>query len=326
LSGNQRRMGESPGRLRRAVPQTFEMTPRGPFDLAYQQQFFGGWPAFEPDLAAVAMAFPVEGWTASAVVLIRQPEAARVTGAVYGADAGIAQRAWEQALAILSLDVDGSAFPAVGQRDPVIGRLQQTHHLMRPTLFHSPYEAACNFVIGQRISIAQARSIRGRMAADSGEHITVDGVELAAFPRPQQLLSLKAVRGLPDEKLLRLHGIAQAALDGVLDRPRLRALPTETALVELTALRGVGAFSSQGILYRGAGVVDEITDDAVSKAAVQRLYGLDHMPDHAEVRSHAEAWRPFRMWCMVLLHVWIRGEGGGPASPRAPERRARRTA
>ena len=95
---------------------------------------------------------------------------------------------------------------------------------------------------------------------------------------------------------------------------------------ELTALRGVGTFSSQGILYRGAGVVDEITDDAVSKQAVQSLYGLDHLPDHAEVLSHAEAWRPFRMWCMVLLHVWIRGEGGGAASPRPPERRARRTA
>jgi len=308
------------------VPQTFEMTPRGPFDLSYQRQFFGGWPAFETDPAAVAMAFPVEGWAESAVVVLRQPETGVITGTVYGVDEDNVQRAWEQALAILSLDVDGSGFPAVGQRDPVIDGLQRTHHFMRPTLFHSPYEAACNFVIGQRISIAQARSIRGRMAADSGEHITADGVELAAFPRPQQLLALQTVQGLPAEKLLRLHGIAQAALDGVLDRRRLRALPTETALAELTALRGVGAFSSQGILYRGAGVVDEITDDPVSKQAVQRLYGLDQPPDHAEVLSRAEAWRPFRMWCMVLLHVWMRGEGGGPASPRAPERRARRTA
>jgi DNA-3-methyladenine glycosylase II len=308
------------------VPQTFDMTPRGPFDLAYQQQFFGGWLAFAPDPAAVAMAFPVEGWAASAVVVLRQPNAHVISGAVYGVPDDIAERAWQQALAILSLDVDGSGFPAVGQRDPVIERLQQTHHFIRPTLFHSPYEAACNFVIGQRISMAQARSIRGRMAANSGDHIAADGVELAAFPRPQQLVALPAVQGLPDEKLLRLHGIAQAALDGVLDRRRLRDLPTATALAELTALRGVGAFSSQGILYRGAGVVDEISDEPVSKQAVQRLYGLDHLPDHAEVLSHAEAWRPFRMWCMVLLHVWIRGEGGGPASTRTPERRARRTA
>ena len=138
------------------------MTPRGPFDLSYQQQFFGGWPAYAPDPAAVAMAFPVEGWAGSAVVVMRQPQSELITGAVYGVYEGDARRACEQALAILSLDVDGSGFPAVGQRDPVIDRLQQTHHFMRPTLFHSPYEAACNFVIGQRISMAQARSIRRR--------------------------------------------------------------------------------------------------------------------------------------------------------------------
>ncbi|GAC1578076.1 MAG: DNA-3-methyladenine glycosylase [Candidatus Dormibacteria bacterium] len=307
------------------MSQTFELTPRGPFDLAYQQRFFGGWPAFEPDPAAVAMAFPVEGWTHSAVVVLRQPDDRVITGTVHGAGEDKAQRAWEQALAILSLDIDGSGFPAVGERDPIIHRLQHTHHFMRPTLFHSPYEAACNFVIGQRISITQARSLRLRMAAESGDHITVAGVEMHAFPRPQQLLELRTVRGIAEEKLTRLHGIAQAALDGVLDRERLRALPVETALAELTALRGVGAFSSQGILFRGAGVVDAVTDDPVSKQAVQRLYELDHLPDHATVLRHADPWRPFRMWCLVLLHVWLRGEGGGPAPPPGRARRGPRS-
>ena len=305
------------------MPETFELTPQGPVDLAYQQRFFGGWPAFDTDPAAVAMAFPVEGWAHSAAVVLRQPDARTITGTVYGPGGENAQHAWQQALATLSLDVDGSGFPSVGERDPVVGRLQETHHLMRPTLFHSPYEAACNFVIGQRISIAQARSLRLRMAGESGDHVSAAGVELHAFPRPQQLLDLRAVRGLSDEKLVRLHGIAQAAIDGVLDRRRLRAVPVATALAELTALRGVGPFSSQGILFRGAGVVDAITDDPVSKQAVQRLYGLDHLPGHAEVLRHAEAWKPFRMWALVLLHVWIRGEGDGPASPRSRGGRGR---
>jgi DNA-3-methyladenine glycosylase II len=307
------------------VPQTFEMTPQGPFDLAYQQRHFGGWAPFEPDPAAVAMAFPVEGWTDSAVVVLRQRGTGAITGTVHGVDGARARRAWEQALAVLSLDIDGSEFPSVGERDPVIGRLQRAHGCMRPTLFHSPYEAACNFVIGQRISIAQARALRGRMAADSGEHVQADGAELAAFPSPQRLLELTIVRSLPDEKLVRLHGIARAALDGVLDRGRLRSLPSETALAELTSLRGVGTFSAQGILFRGAGVVDEVTDDVVTKQAVQRLYALDHLPDHAEVVQLAQPWRPFRMWALVLLHVWIRGEGGGPA-PRATHARRGRQA
>ena len=192
----------------------------------------------------------------------------------------------------------------------MVGRLQRQHGWVRPTLFASPYEAACQFVIAQRTSIAQARAVRLRMAADSGVRIAAGGVELAAFPSPQRLLEIAAVRGLPDEKLARLHGIARAALDGVLDRKHLRALPVPTALSELSTLRGVGPFSSQGILYRGAGVSDEVTDDAVSKQAVQRLYNLDHLPDQSEVLRHAEPWRPFRMWALVLLHVWIRRESG----------------
>ncbi|PZR77910.1 MAG: Fe-S cluster assembly protein HesB [Candidatus Aeolococcus gillhamiae] len=306
------------------MPETFELTPRGPFDLAYQQRHFGGWASYKPDPAAVAMAFPVEGWAGSAVVVLRQPDVDTITGEVHGAEGSPPQRAWKQALAVLSLDIDGSAFAAVGERDPVVGRLQVQHGWMRPTLFHSPYEAACNFVMGQRISMAQARALRVRMAADSGDQVTAGGVELAAFPRPQRLLELSEVRGLPAEKLVRLHGVAQAALDGVLDRRHLRALPVPDALAELSTLRGVGTFSSQGILFRGAGVVDEVTDDPVSKQAVQRVYDLDHLPDHAEVLRHAEPWRPFRMWALVLLHVWIRGEGGGPAPPSSHGRPRRR--
>jgi DNA-3-methyladenine glycosylase II len=306
------------------VPQTFEMSPRGTFDLAYQQRFFGGWATFEPDHAAVAMPLAVEGWGASAVVVLRQPDAATVSGTVHGADGAQAQRAWAQALAVLSLDVDGARWPDVGERDPVMGGLQASLGHLRPVLFHSPYEAACNFVIGQRISEAQARAARMRMAAEMGDSVDVEGVRLAAFPRPQQLLEARAVRGLPDEKLVRLHGVARAALDGVLDRAHLRSLGVEAALTELATLRGVGPFSAQGILFRGAGVVDEITDEPVSKHAVQRLYGMDHLPTLAEMRWQADPWRPFRMWALVLLHVWIRGEGGGVAArARRPSRGAR---
>jgi DNA-3-methyladenine glycosylase II len=304
------------------VPHTFSMQPRGPFDLAGQRQFFGSWLEYSPDQTAVAMAFPVEGWAESAAVVLRQSEDGTITGEVYGVDGDGVTRAWEQALAVLSLDVDGTDFPKVGERDPVIGSLQRQHGYLRPTLFHSPYEAACNFVIGQRISMAQARAVRRRMAADSGDTIPAGGVEVHAFPRPQTLLGLGTIGGLPAEKVTRLHGIAQAAIDGVLHRSRLRSLSTEAALAEVSALRGVGPFSAQGIVFRGAGVVDDVTDDAVSKSAVQRLYALDHPPDLAEVMRRAESWRPFRMWSLVLLHVWIRGEGGGPALARGRGRRA----
>jgi DNA-3-methyladenine glycosylase II len=54
----------------------------------------------------------------------------------------------------------------------------------------------------------------------------------------------------------------------------------------------------------------------VSRQAVQRLYGLDHLPDPDELLRIAEPWRPYRMWATVLLHAWLRREGGGVARQR----------
>ena len=57
--------------------------------------------------------------------------------------------------------------------------------------------------------------------------------------------------------------------------------------------------------------------------AVQRLYGLATTPDQATLRQMAEAWRPYRMWATVLLHVWLRREGGGPPRKEQPAARRR---
>jgi DNA-3-methyladenine glycosylase II len=325
---------------------TFEVPPGGPFSLADERSFFGDWLNLPSDPAAVAMAFPVEGWRGSAGVVVRQADDGTIAGTVATTGDAAPDQAWSQALATLSLDVDGAGFADVGARDPVIGGLQARYAWLRPVCFHTPYEAAVNFVVGQRISMRQARAVRARMARELGDPVQLVGGEAAhagrgrpleaaqvaadrpleaahAFPRPERLAALGSFPGLPDEKLARLRGIAAAAQDGRLDRARLRALPVAEALAELQQLRGVGPFAAQGILHRGAGLVDAVTDDEVTKEAVMLAYGLASPPTQAEVLSIAEAWRPFRTWATVLLHVWLRRERGGPtrATGRSGARR-----
>lgn len=137
----------------------FEMMPRGPFDLATANLYFGGWVTGGSDQAGFVMAFPVEGWQTSAAVALRQDERGAIIGEVHCAGGENMEQAWWQALAVLSLDCDGVGWPQVGQRDPVIGRLQDTCHFLRPVLFHSPYEAAAAFIISHRISMKQGRAI-----------------------------------------------------------------------------------------------------------------------------------------------------------------------
>jgi DNA-3-methyladenine glycosylase II len=276
------------------------MTPKGPFDLARSREFFGGWPSPPCDADAIVIAFPIEGWRTSAAVVIHQERGGRIVGEVHGAGAEAA-KAWRQALATLSLDVDGRSYPALGRRDAVIGGLQRRYGLMRPTLFVSPYEAATHFVLSHRRSIAQARATRARIAKEHGDPIAVDGGTFHAFPRPQKLRGLRVASGLDAERLTRLHGIADAALEGTLDRKRLRRLSIDRALTEIRGLRGIGEFFAQGILFRGAGIVDDITRDEQLRLAVQRAYGLSALPDSAAVERIAEKWRPYRMWAEVLL-------------------------
>ncbi|MDQ6884942.1 MAG: DNA-3-methyladenine glycosylase 2 family protein [Candidatus Dormibacteraeota bacterium] len=282
----------------------FELVPQGPFDLETEAGRFGGWPRLGD---AIVMAFPVEGWRSSAAVVVRQ-HGDSITGDVHGADESDAERAWQQALATVSLDIDGRGFVEIGRRDPVIGRLQVEYGNLRPVLFHSPYEAACAFIIGHRISIVQTRRIRQRMGDQAGATIQVDGTALSALPDPHALLRLESFPSVAPVKIERLHHVARAALDGMLDRGRLRSLPEDDALTQLRTLPGIGEFFAQGILMRGAGLVDAVTDDEITPRAIQLLYGLGDRPNREAVLQRAEGWRPYRMWAVVLLNVWLRSQ------------------
>ncbi|MDQ1513902.1 MAG: DNA-3-methyladenine glycosylase [Microbacteriaceae bacterium] len=286
------------------------MTPRGPFDLTNQNRYFNGWPTLPDHPETVVMAFPVEGWRGSAAVTLRQ-RGDEVDVRVI-APPEIAEKAESQALAAISLDVDGTPWAGLGERNALLGELQQQHRFLRPTMFHSPYEAAAAFVIGHRISIVQTRRIRQRLAEQSGATIEVDGAPFAAFPDPEALLRIDHIDGVADTKIPRLHGVARAALDGLLDRDALRAIDTAEALAELQTIPGIGPFFAEAILYRGVGVPTGITHDPMSLEAVQRAFDLPEVPSVADADRLTDEWQPLRMWAMVLLHVHLREENQGP--------------
>jgi DNA-3-methyladenine glycosylase II len=134
---------------------------------------------------------------------------------------------------------------------------------------------------------------------------------------------VSSVPGVPAEKIGRLHAIARAALEGLLDRARLRELPVDEAAAELRRLPGIGPFYSSAIVLRGAGLVDALPPDEITLAGVGRLYGLDRAATARELESIGDTWRPYRMWCSVLVHVSERRfrTDGGPAGGAPAEAR-----
>ncbi|WP_328450297.1 DNA-3-methyladenine glycosylase family protein [Amycolatopsis sp. NBC_00438] len=284
-----------------------EILIHGGFDLAAAARFLTGFaPAGRPEAGtepgALRVAFPVDGaWTPMGAVL-RQRSPGVVEAEVHG-PAEHTEAALAQVMRMCSLDVDGTEFPAAGRRDPVVSLLQDLHPGLRPVLFASPYEAACWAVLSHRIWMTQAVRLRRRLTDRHGTEVDVGGVRLSSFPAPGELARLEYLPGAPAHKLERLRGIAQAAADGLLDAAALRSMPAAEALKQLQQLPGVGRFSAELILIRGAGHPD------VFPRGESRLHEIMreayHLPDAdvGELTEIAEAWAPFRSWASFLFRV-----------------------
>ena len=282
---------------------TFTLEPLGPFSLEAAARFWGGFtPASHPGLdpnGHLHMAFPVDGTWTPVGVCVRALDGG-LTAYVYGdADRAVVCR---QTARILSLDVDGRGLPDVGRRDPVAARLLERFPGLRPVCFYSPYEAGVWAIISHRIQMRQAAASKTRLAEAYGEEVSIHGQSVRAFPSPQVLVDVGEFPGLFGRKPDNIAAIASAALAGDLDAPALRALSDEAALAHLRKLPGIGPFSSELILLRGAGHPDYLTLlEPRFRRAVQAAYALDHEPTDADLERISEAWRPYRMWITFLL-------------------------
>jgi DNA-3-methyladenine glycosylase II len=296
--------------------ETFTLVPRGPFSLAASIKFLEG---FTPasyggsNDGVLELAFPVEGSWETVGVRVRQGSAG-VTAEIVSPETpspGLVAEVRPQVERILSLDVDGSGFPAVGERDPVVGQLQRRYPGLRPVGFWSPYEAAAWTIIGHRIRITQATGIKARMAKELGEPVIFGGREVHAFPAPERLAKLGMFPGLAGRKPEWLRSVAQTAASGQLDAARLRAMSHEEAMADLKRLPGIGDFSAGLILLRGAGDPDAMPGQEPRLArAVALAYQLPGPATPEQLLQISENWKPYRTWVTLLLRAQLEYETG----------------
>ncbi len=307
------------------MPERFGIEPVGPYALASSAKFLEGFApaAYEGGgRDGLRFAFVADGLAdgeAVAGVRVRQ-EVAVVIGDLYGAaDPEVVRR---QVARILSLDVDGRGFPGVGVRDPVVAALQRRYPGLRPVCFYSPYEAAAWAIIGHRVRVVQAAEVKARMAAELGPKVDVGDAVEHAFPGPSRLTDLKRFPGLTETKIERLKHLARAAGEGGLEADLLRSLPVDEAISRLRELPGIGPFSAELILLRGAGEPDQLpTNEPRLARAIRRAYGLEKTPDAEELRAIGEKWRPYRTWVALHLRAMLEEETGEIRGPAEVEKK-----
>ena len=280
-----------------------QLTARGPVDLARMAAFLKAWPPAThgglDDDGYLRLALVADDLEHAAGVALRQdaPDALLATFAAEPSPALVAQ-----VRRVLSLDLDGEHLAELGRSDPVLDGLVARAPGLRPVLFGTPYEGAAWAVLSARTPAATAAGHLRRLQDEYGEGVDVLRRTLHAFPVPERLLAVESLPGVPAEKVRRLHGVAEAAVDGRLRAEHLAALPYEEVLRTLKTVRGVGDFYAQLILVRALQGTDVFpTGEPRVHAALEGLAG--HPLTEADAARLTAAWSPFRGWAAFLLRT-----------------------
>lgn len=310
------------------MTEIFTIVPRGPFSLA-EAIGFGFGQRDATGGGVMRLAFCLDGYRQQAGVEVRQ-DAAGVHGTVHGPGGTDVDAVRQQVARVLSLDYDAAGFLEAGERDPVLRSVQEAAPGLRPPLFYSPYEAAWA-VLSVRRPPKQMMAVRDRLSRAHGAVFDLAGQQLAALPTPEQLLRVDAFPGVPPDRMERLHGVARAAQEGRLDAAHLLALGPEEAMARLREIPGIGPFYSALIVIRGTGFADVLpVGEPKLLTLVQRLYHLPQPVSDTELRTLADAWKPFRTWAAVLIRAAAERVLGGEAAqsgtnPVGRQRRIRGT-
>jgi DNA-3-methyladenine glycosylase II len=197
---------------------------------------------------------------------------------------------------------DSAAVAALRKADPVIAALIDANPGFDPGAWLRQLPAMDAFgvlifqVVGQQLSVAVTRTLLGRLSDRFGGRL----------PTPEQLLAAdpEEVRaaGLSRRKVQTLRELAERFVDGRLSPAELERLPDEEVVARLTEVPGVGRWTAEGFLSIALHRQDVVLPgDLALRKAIQRAYGLDHLPSQAEVVAIAAAWRPYRSLAVSYL-------------------------
>jgi DNA-3-methyladenine glycosylase II len=160
------------------------------------------------------------------------------------------------------------------------------------------YGALVRTIAGQQLSVLAARAIWTKLLA------YFDG----RVPTPEEILAedpetLRAAAGFSRAKVAYLRSLAEHVLAGELELERLAELPDDEVIRALTAVKGIGEWSSHMFLMFTLHRPDVLAvGDLGVRNAAMRAYDLPAPPKAAELEALAEPWRPHRT--RACLYLW----------------------
>jgi DNA-3-methyladenine glycosylase II len=197
---------------------------------------------------------------------------------------------------------DAEAREFLRKADPVMARLIDARRDFRPRAWMDelpPLDAFGTLVfqvVGQQLSVRATRVILSRLEQRFG----------GALPSPAELLAAdpQVLResGMSTRKGATLRAIAERFVDGRLSDKALAAMSDDEVEAALTEVPGIGPWTAHGFLLVALDRPDVfLPGDLALRHAVERAYGLDHLPTEEEMDERAERWRPYRSLAAAYL-------------------------
>jgi DNA-3-methyladenine glycosylase II len=197
---------------------------------------------------------------------------------------------------------DPTAREFLRNADPVLARVIDGHPDFRPRAWIDELPGLDAFgtlifqVTGQQLSVRATRAILARLEQHFGGQLPSPAELLAADPQ------VLRTSGLSTRKGATLRALAERFVDGRLSDDALSRMTDDEIEGALTEVSGIGPWTAHGFLIFALDRPDVLlSGDLALRHAVQRLYGLDHLPTEREMIEVADRWRPYRSLAVSYL-------------------------
>ncbi len=161
---------------------------------------------------------------------------------------------------LLGTDVDLRRWYRRVARFPWLAALARHLRGVKPPRYPDLWEALCNGIVFQQLSIAAASAVMRRLVERFSEPLEHCGVPLRVFPDPDTIVQASddtLLRlGLSRQKVMYLKNAGMAVKSGAIAPAHIESPPTAEASVALQAVSGIGHWSAANILLRGFGRLD----------------------------------------------------------------------
>lgn len=199
---------------------------------------------------------------------------------------------------IFSLDMDMTEFYDFSNKDMHLKPLVQRFKGMKPPRFPSLFEALCNAIACQQLSLDAGISLLNKFSHQFG-NVIVDKQKVShAFPEPQviknQNLSDLKKLGFSLRKSEAIILIAERFCDpqGFLSHPQIHT--DEEIISALSALKGIGRWSSEYTLLRGLGRIHLFPqDDIGAQRNFKQFLHLHGEMNHQKMQKIINMWYPY---------------------------------